>query len=263
MKHTIHHIPVCPFCQRVEILLALKGIKDEVNFNVIDITKPREDWLLKLTKGSTALPVMEVPGKTALKESMVILRYIDEVFDDIRITRADPHEHGLESLIVAVEGEYGMSGYKFVMNQDREARDKFRDAHLTVCRKLNDLLVNYAPGDTYVFTDFGWAEAVYTPLMQRFWFLDYYEDFKIPDTPEYARFKRWHDACRDHPAAQQASFEEIVKLYYDYALGCGNGSLPEGRKVSTFSFKPDWRDRPMPPKDKWSGTVSDAELGLV
>ena len=59
------------------------------------------------------------------------------------------------------------------------------------------------------------------------------------------------------------SFEEIVKLYYDYAVGSGNGALPEGRSRSSFVFIPDWRDRPMPPKDKYDRIASDAELGLI
>ena len=66
-----------------------------------------------------------------------------------------------------------------------------------------------------------------------------------------------------HPAAQQVSKEEIVKLYYDYALGAGNGALVEGRTVSSFAFLPHWRDRPWPPRDKYSGSASDERLGLV
>jgi len=43
MKHlTIYHIPVCPFCQRLEILLTLKGRRDEAGFRVIDIV--RHGW---------------------------------------------------------------------------------------------------------------------------------------------------------------------------------------------------------------------------
>jgi glutathione S-transferase len=193
---------------------------------------------------------------------MVILRYLDEVLDGPPVRREDPYEHGLESLIVAKEGDYGAAGYLFVMNRDRGKRDAFRDKLLKQCRDLDKLLRDYAPGDTFVFDAFGWAEAVFTPLMQRFWFLDYYEDFEVPDDPDLARFKRWHDACRAHESARQTSKEEIVKVYYDYAQGQGNGSLPEGREVSTFTFTPDWRDRPMPPRDKWN-PVGDAELGLV
>ena len=41
---TVYHIPVCPFCQRLEILLALKGLQDRVRFVVIDITQPAAQY---------------------------------------------------------------------------------------------------------------------------------------------------------------------------------------------------------------------------
>ena len=66
-----------------------------------------------------------------------------------------------------------------------------------------------------------------------------------------------------HPATKQVTDEEIVKLYYDYALGAGNGALPEGRSVSSFAFEPPWQSRPMPPREKYSATATDKELGLV
>ena len=59
MTHpTIYHIPVCPFCQRLEILLTLKGRRSDVGFQVVDITRPRSEVLLAKTRGTTALPVM-------------------------------------------------------------------------------------------------------------------------------------------------------------------------------------------------------------
>ncbi len=71
---TVYHIPVCPFSQRLEILLALKGLDDRVAFHVVDITRP--GWLLEKTRGTTALPVLETPEGGIIKESMVILRYL-------------------------------------------------------------------------------------------------------------------------------------------------------------------------------------------
>ena len=66
-----------------------------------------------------------------------------------------------------------------------------------------------------------------------------------------------------HPCTEQVTEEEIIKLYYDYALGAGNGAVPKGRTVSSFVFEPSWQSRPMPPRDKYAGTVTDSELGLV
>ena len=65
-----------------------------------------------------------------------------------------------------------------------------------------------------------------------------------------------------HPAAQQVTQEEVIKLYYDYSKGAGNGALLPGRNKSSFSFEPDWRGRPWPPRNKYEHSASDAELGL-
>lgn len=262
-KPIIYHIPVCPFSQRIEILLALKGLTGAVEFQVVDITKPRDPALLAKTRGTTALPVLETEGGRILKESLVILRYVEERFGDTPIARRDPFERGLERLMITREGPFTMAGYRMVMNRDRTKTAEHRDTLLDHYAWLGDFLDHHNPGGLWLFEDFGLSDLVFTPMMMRFWFLDYYEGFTLPDTPAFARVRKWRDACLDHPAAQQVCHDEIVKLYYDYAVGAGNGALPEGRSVSSFTFSPGWRDRPMPPRDKYDRIASDAELGLV
>lgn len=262
-KHIVYHIPVCPFSQRLEILLALRGQQDAVEFRVVDITRPRDPELLAKTRGTTALPVLETGDGVILKESLVILRFLDEVIEGPALRRSDPIEHAIESMLIAREGPFTMAGYLFFMNQDRARRDAHRDKLLAVYRDIDDFLVNQNPTGRYLFEDFGLAEAVFTPMFKRFWFLDYYEDFKLPESKDYHRVRAWRDACMAHPATGQVTEEEIIKLYYDYALGAGNGALPEGRRVSSFVFDPSWQSRPMPPKDKYAGTATDSELGLI
>lgn len=260
-KPVLYHIPVCPFCQRIEILLELKGQRPAVDFGVVDITRPRADWLLELTRGSTALPVL-VTDQGVLKESLVILRYLDELLPGPSVARATPFERAIENMLVAFEGDFTAAGYRMVMNRDPARRDGLRDAMLAQFRKLEDFLGWQSPGGTYLFEHFGLAEAVFTPMLMRFWFLEYYEGFELP-ADGFERVRRWREACLAHPAAQQTSREEIVKVYYDYAVGSGNGALPAGRTVSSFVLEPDWRNRPWPPRDKYDRIGTDAELGLL
>lgn len=262
-KHIVYHIPVCPFSQRLEILLALRGQTDAVEFRVVDITKPRDPDLLAKTRGTTALPVLETSDGRMLKESLVILHYLDEALPGGPLRRGDPVEHAIESMLIAHEGPFTMAGYLFVMNQDPAQRDVHRDKLLALYRDIDDFLGHHNPSGPYLFEDFGLAEAVFTPIFKRFRFLDYYEGFKLPEGKDYDRVRAWHDACMVHPATKQVTDEEIVKLYYDYALGAGNGALPEGRRISSFAFDPPWQSRPMPPKEKYAVTASDKELGLV
>jgi glutathione S-transferase len=260
MRPVVHHIPVCPFSQRLEILLALKGLPDAVEFRRVDITRPRDPELLARTRGTTALPVLETEMGEVLKESLVLLRYLDERFGP-PLRRADPYEHAVENLLIALEGEFTAAGYRFVMNQDRARRGEFEAAMLAAWEKVEDFLRWKAPDGDFLFDECGLAEAVFTPMFVRFAFLDYYEGFDLPERG-FERARRWREACLAHPAARQVSAEEVVKVYYDYALGRGNGALPEGRARSSFVFEPHWRQRPWPPRDKWGPAATDSELGL-
>ncbi|GLQ57032.1 glutathione S-transferase family protein [Devosia nitrariae] len=260
---TLYRIPVCPFSQRIEILLALKGLSGAVRFETVDITRPRDAALLAKTRSTTALPILETGQGTVLKESLVILRYLDEALGQRQIRQADPLRHAIENMLIAKEGPFTTAGYILVMNRDLGAKSALEAKLLELHRELSGFLDEHNPDGTFLFEDFGLAEAVFTPIFMRFWFLDYYEDFRLPETGEYARIARWRQACLEHPAAQQVSREEIVKLYYDYTIGAGNGALPEGRSVSSFAFAPHWKERPWPPSDKYNRRANDEELGLV
>lgn len=259
---TVFHIPVCPFCQRLEILLELKGQRDAVRFEIIDITEPRPAWLLDLTGGSTSLPVLRTADGRVLKESLVLMRYLDAVLPR-PVRRADPYEHAVEELILRHEGPFAAAGYTLVMNQDPDRRDALRERLLAEYAALDEALRRHAPDGVWLFDDFGYVEAAFTPFFVRFAFLDYYEGFDLPDSPRFERVRRWRDACLAHPAAQQTSYEEVVKLYYDYAKGAGNGALLPGRARSSFVFSPHWSERPWPPRDKYGTSATDAELGLL
>jgi glutathione S-transferase len=259
---TVYHIPVCPFSQRLEILLELKGLSGAVAFEVVDITKPRPEVLLRKTRGTTALPVLETESGGILKESMVILRYLEDSLPGPPVAQRDPYRHAVEGMLTAMEGPFGAWGYRYVMNGDEGKREEFRQGMLDQYARLNDFLVQHSPSGPFLFENFGLAEAVFTPFFMRFWFLEYYEGFDLPHEERYARVREWRDACLAHPAAQQVTKEQVVKLYYDYAKGAGNGALLPGRARSSFVFDPHWADRSWPPQDKYGHSATDEELGL-
>lgn len=263
MKPIIYHIPVCPFSQRVEILLELKDRRQDVEFVVVDITQPRPDWLLQKSRGTTALPILELADGRILKESLVLLQYFEDVLPERPVAQRDPYRRAVENMLTRMEGDFCNQGYGWVMNQDPARRDAWLTGTLKQYEKLDEFLQHHSPVGPFLFDGFGWAETVFTPFFMRFWFLEYYEGFQLPQASRYARVRRWIDACLAHPAAQQVCKEEIVKLYYDYAQGAGNGSLLPGRQRSSFVFTPHWRTRPWPPGSKYGHAASDAELGLL
>lgn len=255
----LYHIPVCPFSQRVQILLELKGASDRVRHQVVDITRPRDPELLALKRGTTALPVLAT-GDGIIKESLVILRYLEDLIPDPPVARRDPFERAVENMLIAMEGVFTSAGYRLLLNQDRGKRGERVEALDAAYRDIDDFLAWQNPGGTWLFDGFGLAETVFSPMFVRFQFLDYYEEYDIPEGLD--RVRAWRAACLSHPSTQQVTEEEVVKLYYDYARGKGNGALPEGRRVSSFAFEPHWSTRPWPPRDKYGTGTSDAALGL-
>lgn len=260
-RPVLHVIPVCPFCQRTEVLLALKGATDAVELRAVDITRPRDPALLALTRGTTALPVLETP-RGVLKESLVLLRYLDDVAPGPRVALEDPFERAAEDMLLAMEGDFSAAGYRMMLNQDPAQRAALERALLAQYARLDDYLRWRNPEGTFLFERFGLAECAFTPLFQRFWVNEYYDGFALP-AEGFARVARWRDACLAHPAAQQVTHEQVVKSYYDYAMGAGNGALLPGRAASSFALSPHWRERPMPPREKYGQRATDEELGLV
>jgi glutathione S-transferase len=259
-KLILYHIPACPFSERVEILMALKGLGALIGDHEIDISQPRPDWLLRKTGGATALPALDVPEGT-LRESMVILRYLEDRYPEIPVAQRDPYRHAIESMLIALAGNLSAAGYKMIANRDRAQRDALKAAVDAQYAQVNAFLERHATGSPFLFEQFGWAEVAITPLLKRLWFLDYYENYAIP--AELGRVRAWREACVSHAAAQGRTFEEIVKCYYDYSQGTGGGRLVQGRSVSSFALTPHWSTRPMPPRDKWGPPASDRELGLI
>ena len=179
----VHHIPVCPFSQRLEILLALKGAQGAVDFTTVDVTRPRDPHLLAKTRGVTALPVLETEDGSIIRESLVIARYLDERFGP-PVARDEPYARAVENMLIAMEGEFATAGYRFVMNANRDKRADFSAAMDAQYARLDDYLRWQAPDRVFLFDSFGLAEAVFTPLFVRFHFLDYYEGYDIPARPD-------------------------------------------------------------------------------
>jgi glutathione S-transferase len=257
---TLYHIPGCPFSERVEILMQLKGIEDAIVDHEIDISAPRPAWLLEKTGGVTSLPALDAPEGTLL-ESMVILRYLEDRFPERPVAQRDPFRHAIESWLAAVGGALPAAGYKMILNRDPAQRDALRKTVDEQFALLDAFLIRHGSQGPFLFDEFGWAEVAMTPMFKRLWFLEYYENYTLP--AHLTRVKAWRDACLAHPATQGRSFDEIIKLYYDYAQGAGNGRLAEGRKVSSFALTPHWSERPWPPRAKWSQAATDQQLGLV
>jgi glutathione S-transferase len=90
----LYDAPRCPFCARVRIALAEKGLEAErVDVDLQD----RPAWIYELN-ATGRVPVLD--DGFLLPESAVIMRYLDERYPDPPLLPADPVERARATLLV-------------------------------------------------------------------------------------------------------------------------------------------------------------------
>ena len=151
---TLYDAPRCPYCARVRIVLAEKGIEAEVV--EIDLSD-RPAWLYEKNP-SGKVPVWEEDG-WALPESAVISEYLEELHPDPALWPADPAQRAAGRLLVFRFDEFSRPYYA-LRRGEADARERFEGelAHL-------DALLGQLPYLTGL--AFGLADTAYLPWVLR------------------------------------------------------------------------------------------------
>jgi glutathione S-transferase len=106
---TLYDAERCPYCARVRIVLAEKGLAYEPV--AIDLSQ-RPPWLYEKNP-SGKVPVLE-EDTLVLPESVVIMEYLEERFPEPALLPRDPAQRSLERLrIVRFDVELGDDYYAF------------------------------------------------------------------------------------------------------------------------------------------------------
>lgn len=245
----IYSIAVCPFAQRTRIVLGLKGVLFDLT--EIDITKPRPDWFLKLNPLGQ-VPVIRHAGRV-LNESSVINEYLEDVFPEPRVFPADPYRRAQSRILIDhLNSVFVPAMYSLLMNQDPGKHAALVGKALASWRWLDTFLTRHNPDGTWLWDGFSMADLSAAPFFMRWCLNAYFRGFVLPQDG-FARVRRWRDACLGHPLVVSTGMqaEDFIKLYADYALGYGNGAVPEGHERSSFDFGWPLAERPMPPVPGW------------
>jgi glutathione S-transferase len=84
----------CPYCARVRIVLAEKGL----GYETVEIDLSNRPAWLYAKNPSGKVPVLEEDGGFVLPESLVIMEYLEERFPEPSLWPADPAERALGRL---------------------------------------------------------------------------------------------------------------------------------------------------------------------
>jgi stringent starvation protein A len=170
----------CPYCARVRILLAEKGLGyDAVAIDLDD----RPAWLYeKNPRGK--VPILEEDGGFVLPESLVIMEYLEERFPEPAFWPADPAERAV--------GRLWLDRFDDRLGDDYYALRRGEASELD--RRLAELDAAFASQPFLSGRDYGLADIGYVP-----WILRARSNLGV-DLEPYEALSAWVQRLEERPA---------------------------------------------------------------
>ena len=190
---TLYDAPRCPYCARVRIVLAEKGVPfDTVTIDLAN----RPAWLLERNPPDGRVPVLEDDG-WILPESSVIDEYLEERYPEPPLLPADAGERAAARFLVFRFDDLGKPYYAV---RRGEAGSDGRLAHALAGL---DHLLGGAPFLTG--RSFGLADIAYLPWLLRM------RDLMGISLDGYRTLTGWLDRCSERPSVA-AEIETVASL---------------------------------------------------
>ena len=178
---TLYDADRCPYCARVRIVLAEKGLEHETV--VVDLDD-RPAWIYEKNPLGR-VPVLEEDA-FVLPESAVINEYLEERYPEPPLWPADPAERAAGRLLVERFDQLSRPYYA-LRRGDEDARDRLDDE----LAKLDSVLAGrpFLSG-----REFGIADAAYLPWILRA------ETMLGVDLDQYAALAEWVARTGERPS---------------------------------------------------------------
>jgi len=178
---TLYDADRCPYCARVRIVLAEKGLEHETV--VVDLDD-RPAWIYEKNPLGR-VPVLEEDA-FVLPESAVIMEYLEERYPEPPLWPADPAERAAGRLLVERFDQLSRPYYA-LRRGDVEARDRLEDE----LAKLDSVVA----GSPFLSgREFGIADAAYLPWILRA------ETMLDVDLDQYAALAEWVARTGERPS---------------------------------------------------------------
>jgi len=190
---TLYDAPRCPYCARVRIVLAEKGVPYETV--VVDLSD-RPAWLLEHNPPDGRVPVLEEDG-WVLPESAVVDEYLEERYPEPPLLPVDPGERAAARLVVFRFDDLGKPYYA-LRRGEAGAGGRVEDALSGI-----DALLRVAPFLTG--RAFGLADVSYVPWLLRL------RDLMGVSLDRHPAVARWLETCCERPSVA-AEVETVASL---------------------------------------------------
>jgi RNA polymerase-associated protein len=191
---TLYDAARCPYCARVRIVLAEKGIAYQpVEIDLDD----RPAWIYDLNPAGR-VPVLEDDG-FVLPESLVVMEYLDERHPEPALMPADAADRAAVRLLCERFDDLGDPYYDLMY-------DRLPDARSRLERELARLDALLATQPYLSGRDYGLADIAYVPWILRA------ETRLGVDVRAYGALAAWLDRLAARPAIRE-ELDVVARLY--------------------------------------------------
>jgi RNA polymerase-associated protein len=152
---TLYDAPRCPYCARVRIVLAEKGIEHGVA--LVDLDE-RPDWIYAKNP-SGKVPVIEEDDGFVLPESAVIMEYLEERYPEAPLWPDDHAERAQGRLLIHRFDRLGDAYYALRRGEER--------ARAWLDRQLAEIDLTLEAQPFLSGREYGLADVAYVPWILR------------------------------------------------------------------------------------------------
>jgi len=195
----LYDYPQCPFCRKVRVALAEKGIEYERIFVDLRKKEQKKEEFLKLNPYGK-VPVL-IDNGVVIYESSVINEYLDEKYPDPPLMPSDPSDRARVRILVDFcESHfhtpwfniYIETTFKSEDKRNRELIEKSENELKEHLRRLNQEL----EGGDYLAGSYSLADIAFTPRIAIF------SPLGIQIPPELKNVRDWIERMKSRPSYQ-------------------------------------------------------------
>jgi len=210
MKPELISFKLCPFVQRLVILLNEKQVEFDVTY--IDLADPPA-WFKEISPQGK-VPLLRV-GDTVLFESAVIMEYLDETHPP-SLHPSDPLQKALNRAWVEYASQLFFTQFRMTNSPDEAAFDKER----TELKAGLSRLEAQVKGPFFNGEAFALIDAAYAPLFMRARLLEQWHPLGLLEG--CGKLQAWADRLLARASVQGSVVDEFAELFRGH-IGKGDG----------------------------------------
>ena len=204
MAYELVSFELCPYVQRVRMIMLSRGIEHNVNY--IDIVDPPA-WFFDLSPLGQ-VPLLRLNEEEALFESSAICEYLNEVHG-LRIWSEDPKERALERAMVGVSSACLSDLATALASEEHSGFARARASLEDKWDWLNDVM-DEREGPLYGGNTIAMADAAFASIACQLGVVNH--KLELLDADGVENVAEWFSALNEHPTISESivgNFDEL------------------------------------------------------